>query len=103
MAGGRRRYAINASEEASSQLRWLRRHDRDGANKVEDAIGARLSFEPMREDRNRKPLTGDTAGLWELRVHPFRVYYDVDEAAQVVTLVKLLRKPRETGTPLPRE
>ena len=70
---------------------------------VEDAIASRLAYQPTHTDRNRKPLSGADLGLWELRVPPFRVYYDVDEAARAVIIVKVLRKPRETATPLPTE
>jgi mRNA-degrading endonuclease RelE of RelBE toxin-antitoxin system len=39
---------------------------------------------------------GDSAG-WELRVQPYRVYYEVDAAAQQIRVVAIARKDRETA------
>ena len=40
---------------------------------------------------------------WELRVQPYRVYYDVDETARRVRIVGIARKPREAAMPLAME
>ena len=55
MAERKRGYEIILSNEATAQVRTLFRRDRDAANRITDAIADRLTFEPTRQDRNRKP------------------------------------------------
>ncbi len=61
------------------------------------AIDEQPTYEPTKETINRKPLREGDATAWELRVQPYRVYYDVDEAEQTVWVVKIARKERETA------
>jgi len=101
VAERRRAYDVEIASEAMAQLRWLRRHAATDARRVEDAIHERLTYEPTREDRNRKTTTEGAPAPWELRVQPYRVFYEVDEAHRRVTIVWFVRKPREASTPLP--
>ena len=54
------------------------------------------------ETRNRKPLHGfvppwpHTPPVWEIRVGDFRVFYDVDELAKVVTVRRVIEKGKKT-------
>ena len=50
-------------------------------------VERQLTTEPLKETRNRKPLTDNPLASWELRAGDLRVFYDVDEAASEV-LVK---------------
>ncbi len=104
MAGRRRAgYRIDYTRQAVAQLRWLRQHDRAAYGRVADAIEARLRHEPTQADTHRFPTREGGEAAWELRVQPYRVYYDPDEAGRTVTVVGVARKPRETATPLPEE
>jgi mRNA-degrading endonuclease RelE of RelBE toxin-antitoxin system len=42
-----------------------------------EAVDEQLSYEPTTETRNRKRLSESELSDWELRVHDFRVFYDV--------------------------
>lgn len=48
-----------------------------------------LVNEPLQETRNRKPLRPDSRFGWELRIGKYRVFYDVDEQASVVSIVSV--------------
>lgn len=62
------------------------------------AIETQLPHEPQRAARNRKCLQPLAAGfeheepLWELRVSDWRIFYDIDEGQQVVTIRAIRRK-----------
>jgi mRNA-degrading endonuclease RelE of RelBE toxin-antitoxin system len=88
-------HRVVLEQGAADALATLRGADRA---RVLRAIRERLTHEPEKEDTNRKRLRDDSLGAsWELRVQPYRVYYDVDEATQTVWVVKLARKNRETA------
>ena len=48
----------------------------------------RLEQEPQSE----KPLRGNLHGLWQLRIGPFRVWYEINEEQKKVTLRAILHK-----------
>ncbi len=101
MAERRRAYEVTYSTVAAAQLRWLRRHDAAAASRLNDMVRERLRHQPTTKDTNRKPTQPDADAGWELRVQPYRIYYDVDEDAREVTVIGIAHKPRETATPLP--
>jgi mRNA-degrading endonuclease RelE of RelBE toxin-antitoxin system len=78
-----------------AELRSLRAYDRQ---RILDDIESQLRHEPTVETRNRKPLLGLTPSfdhippVWELRVGEFRVFYDVDSVAEVVSVRAVRRK-----------
>ena len=49
---------------------------------------------PSAETRNKKMLRESLLSDWELRVHPFRVFYEVDEANRRVRVVAVGVKER---------
>lgn len=56
---------------------------------LRQTIDEQLSYEPLHETRNRKPLSQDTqsGATWELRCGPnnrFRIFYKVDLDAKIV-------------------
>jgi mRNA-degrading endonuclease RelE of RelBE toxin-antitoxin system len=63
-----------------------------------DSIDDQLVYEPLRQTRNRKMLVGlrppwqHQEPVWEMRVGPYRVFYDVEEAAKRVTVRCIRRK-----------
>jgi len=67
---------------------------------IHQEIEAQLPFEPEVETRNRKPLrrSMEAGAEWELRFGPgnqFRVFYEVDRTAGVVSILAIGSKERE--------
>ncbi len=55
--------------------------------RVLQGVGAQLSHEPTRPTKNRKPMRPNWLAAYRLRIAgKLRVYYDVDEAARLVTI-----------------
>lgn len=78
----------------------LRSIDRKYYALIRDTIEERLAYEPMTENRNRKPLkrTAFDEATWELRFGPdnmFRVFYDVHLAEQEVHILAIGTKERD--------
>jgi mRNA-degrading endonuclease RelE of RelBE toxin-antitoxin system len=65
--------------------------------RVREACRKQLANEPTKETRNRFRAGPNDLGEYELRVQPYRVYYDVDEAGHRVVVQAVLYKPRETA------
>lgn len=90
MAPGRR-FTLRFAHEAVEHLDSIERkyHGLIRAN-----IRQRLTVEPLRETRNRKPLNTPApfAAAWELRFGPgnrFRVFYEVDEINNEVRVLAI--------------
>lgn len=71
------------TESAFEDLRFLKKAEQ---NVILDAIEQRLATEPLVETRNLKPLRPNDLSSWEARVGAHRVFYDVDEGSQTVTI-----------------
>jgi mRNA-degrading endonuclease RelE of RelBE toxin-antitoxin system len=54
---------------------------------VFDEVEEQLTYEPTIETRNRKEMRPNPLAPWELRIGDLRVYYDVTEEPQTVTVV----------------
>ena len=54
---------------------------------VFDEVEERLTHEPTTETRNRKEMRPNPLASWELRIGDLRVYHDVTEEPQTVTVV----------------
>ena len=93
-------YTVEYAKGVEGDLRRLRPFYR---NQVMDAIEEQLAHEPLAVTRNRKRLRGlippwdRVAPVWELREGEYRVYYDVDDEEQVVT-VRAVRRKRPHAT-----
>jgi mRNA-degrading endonuclease RelE of RelBE toxin-antitoxin system len=75
-------YEIVLSPEAREHLKELKKHEPVA---VVEAMKHDLSYEPLVETRNRKPLRPNPIAPWELRVGRLRVFYDANvEPAPVV-------------------
>jgi len=85
-------YTVVLTRPAYRHLEALRRYDR---NRVLDAIRSNLTARPTEESRNQKLLRDNPLADWELRVQPFRVFYDVDPAARTVRIVAVGVKERD--------
>ena len=56
-----------------------------------------LEGEPGEPSGIRRPMDANPLGAtWELRLDDVRVFYDIDEAAQSVRVLRVGRKVRET-------
>ncbi len=77
---------------AHRHLAAFRRYDR---NRILDGIKDQLAHQPDQETRNKKELRDNPISDWELRIDPFRVLYEVDEAGRLVTIVGVGIKERE--------
>lgn|GEM_PF-5272908 len=60
---------------------------------VQDLVSGGVPPE-QQEVRNRKPLRPDSQFNWELRVGNYRVFYDANEEAGVVSIVAVGYKER---------
>jgi mRNA-degrading endonuclease RelE of RelBE toxin-antitoxin system len=89
-------FSIAYAPSVAGELRSLRATDR---KRILDAIENQLTQEPANETRNRKILAGVAVPwehqppVWELRVGNYRVFYDVDEVAETVTVRAIREKP----------
>lgn len=89
-------YTITYAEGVVDDLADLRTYERA---RILDRIEAQLKHEPTRQTRNRKILVGlmppwdHVEPVWELRIGDYRVFYDADEMASVVTIRALRHKP----------
>ncbi len=94
-------YKIEYAEGTSDDLKSLRANER---KHILDKIDEQLSYEPATKTRNRKPLFGlkptweHLEPVWELRVGEYRVFYDVDETAALVTIRVIRYKPPHKTT-----
>ena len=57
---------------------------------VLDAVEKQLSYEPMVETRNRKPMRPNPLAPWELRIGSLRVYYDIQEEPDRVVYIRAI-------------
>jgi mRNA-degrading endonuclease RelE of RelBE toxin-antitoxin system len=76
-------YEIQFTAEARDDLKALRKTDQ---KLVVDAIELHLQHDPGRQTRNRKKLRPNKVAGWELRVREFRVLYNLDETAGIVSI-----------------
>jgi mRNA-degrading endonuclease RelE of RelBE toxin-antitoxin system len=89
-------YAIEYAESITDDLANLRAYERA---RILDSIETQLTHAPTHRTRNKKMLIGllppweHVEPIWELRVGEYRVFYDVDEAASIVTIRAIRHKP----------
>ena len=87
-----RRHRIDYAESVVDHLKRLGAHDRAI---VIDAIEEQLSFAPSTQTRNRKRMEENSLGAdFELRIRMFRVYYEIDADAHVVSVLAVGYKIR---------
>ena len=77
-------FSVNLTESACGHIKAFKRYDR---NRILDAINEQLTHKPNEQTRNKKILRENPISDWELRVPPFRVFYEVDESEHVVRIV----------------
>ena len=72
----------------------IRSIDRKCHSLIRETIEQQLTHEPVNETRNRKPLQRpvEFGATWEIRFGPnnrFRIFYDVDKAEHIVTILAI--------------
>ena len=82
-------FQVRFTPRASDELRSFRKNEQ---KQVLEAVKTQLLHEPASVTRNRKRLRPNELAQWELRVGDFRVFYDVDEAEQIVSVRALGHK-----------
>jgi mRNA-degrading endonuclease RelE of RelBE toxin-antitoxin system len=93
-------FAIQIVDLAADELRNTRPYDRQ---RILDEVHSQLASQPTAPTRNRKLLDAAVPDfehvppVWEMRVGDYRVFYDVDEAAGVVT-IRAARRKRQGQT-----
>ena len=82
-------YQIALTEAAKADLSYYTAFER---KVMAAAIRAQLSDSPAVEARNRKRLRDNPIARWELRSGYYRIFYEVDEMAQQVTILAVGHK-----------
>jgi mRNA-degrading endonuclease RelE of RelBE toxin-antitoxin system len=89
-------YEIRFARDVVQDLRGIPAFHRA---RIVAAIEEQLGRAPTVATRNRKPLVNlippwpADPPIWELRVGAYRVFYDVDQEEQVVSVRAIRRKP----------
>ncbi len=84
--------SIKFSKPAYRHPEAFRRFDR---NRILDNIKKQLIYKPNEETRNKKLLRENPLADWELRIAPYRVFYDIDETKRIVRILAIGIKDRE--------
>lgn len=77
------------TEDANEDLSYYRAFER---KVIIDEIAVQLRDQPAIETYNRKRLRANPIAQWELRIGKFRVFYEIDVDAQLVTIVAIGHK-----------
>jgi mRNA-degrading endonuclease RelE of RelBE toxin-antitoxin system len=94
------KYAIVLSADARRHLHYLLRQGvmkRGEHQRLVNAMAARLTYQPARAEGSVRALRqpNSLGAVFELRVPPWRVLYNVDETEQTVRIVAVGYKVRE--------
>ena len=94
-------YELRFASGVEEDLSRIRVHDR---RRILDSIEEQLSHQPTTPTRNRKllidfaPTWVASPPVWELRVGAYRVFYDVDEDENEVSVYAVRKKPPDKRT-----
>lgn len=94
-------FTIDYAHGVVADLKRVRAHERA---RILDAIEQQLQHQPTVETRNRKLLEGlvppweEVLPVWELRIGEFRVFYDVEDESETVTVRAIRHKPPDKTT-----
>ena len=86
-------YEVEFTPEAVRDLRYFKKFEQ---NAIVDAIETQLIYEPTVETKNRFQRNPPDIAAWELRVGVFRVFYNVDDIVQIVSIERIGKKPNNT-------
>lgn len=76
-------FEINLTEGAQADLRWFVTY---AQRIIVDGIEIHLRYQPTAGSRKIIAMQPNPVAGWELRLGDYRILYDVDEAARIVTV-----------------
>jgi mRNA-degrading endonuclease RelE of RelBE toxin-antitoxin system len=76
-------FKINVTAGAEADLGWFTAY---AQRIILDGLDLHLRHQPTQGTRRLKPLRPNPVASWELRLGDYRVLYDVDDGARVVTV-----------------
>lgn len=76
-------FRIEVAESALKDIQWFKKHERV---LILDKMEKQLRHQPAMITRNRKALRHNILSRWELRIGKYRVFYNVDQNAQLVII-----------------
>lgn len=82
-------FQIDFTPDGIEDMKILRKYDRE---RIVTEIGYQLEHQPDFRTRNRKQLRPNSLAEWELRIDPFRVFYDVNRERGRVSIVAVGKK-----------
>ena len=82
-------YRIEVTEDAKVDLSYYTAFER---KLIASEIREQLTQQPLVETKNRKSLRDTPIASWELRIGKCRVFYEVNEPAQMVSIVSVGHK-----------
>jgi mRNA-degrading endonuclease RelE of RelBE toxin-antitoxin system len=83
-------FEINLTDGAQADLRWFATY---AQRTIVEGIDVHLRYEPTAGSRKIIAMQPNPVAGWELRLGDYRVLYDVDDAARIVT-VELIGEKR---------
>ncbi len=87
-------YDVRLDIEAKRHLEH--RDVKKAKTRILRTIKEQLTHEPLRETTNRFEMEPNSLATWELRFHPYRIYYDVDEETSTVWVMAVGVKRGDT-------
>jgi len=82
-------FTIDITIDAIEDMQVFRKYD---CRRIFVRIEDQLTHQPDGETRNRKPLQPNELAEWELRLDPFRVFYDIDHENGIVSVIAIGKK-----------
>ena len=82
-------YRIEVTEDAKVDLSYYTAFEQ---KLIVSEIREQLTQQPLVETKNRKSLRDTPIAPWELRIGKFRVFYEVNEPAEMVNIVSVGHK-----------
>jgi mRNA-degrading endonuclease RelE of RelBE toxin-antitoxin system len=86
-------YEVEFTPEAVRDLRYFRKFEQ---KVIIDTIQTQLIYEPAVDTKNRFRREPPDIAEWELRIGVFRVFYNVDELVEIVSIERIGEKPNNT-------
>lgn len=74
---------IEFTPEALEDLKSFRKFEQQ---KIISGIDTQLKYEPTIETRNHFRMRPNDIAAWELRIENYRVFYNVEETVQIVSV-----------------
>ena len=79
-------YQIEITYDATIDMTFFEVYER---KIIIAGIKEQLTYEPLKETKNRKKLRDNPVATWELRINNYRVFYEVNNNVVTVTVVSI--------------